>query len=237
MREPLIHVQDLTKVYGAGDAAVHALRGVSLEVARGEFIAIVGPSGSGKSTLMNIIGCMDRATSGRYVLNGQDVSLLDKNQLAAVRNREIGFVFQSYNLLPRFTALKNVMMPLLYSRQNHSTERERRRRALAALEAVGLTDRAHHRPNQLSGGQQQRVAIARALINQPSLILADEPTGNLDTKSGQEIMGILQDLSRKSATILMVTHEADIAAYAWRTIHVRDGVIEWDRLNGATDES
>jgi len=233
MNDLLIEAVDLTKVYGSGDAAVSALRGLSLVVRRGEFVAVMGPSGSGKSTLMNIIGCMDRATSGRYVLNGQDVSTLNKSQLAAVRNREIGFVFQSYNLLPRFTALKNVMMPLLYSRENHSTQQERERRALAALEAVGLRDRAHHRPNQLSGGQQQRVAIARALINQPSLILADEPTGNLDTKSGQEIMHILQDLNRKGATILMVTHEAGIAAHARRALHVRDGVIEWDRLNGA----
>ncbi|MGH2593128.1 MAG: ABC transporter ATP-binding protein [Anaerolineae bacterium] len=233
MDEALIIVQELTKVYGSGDVAVHALRGVSLEIARGEFVAIVGPSGSGKSTLMNIIGCMDRLTSGTYILNGQDVSRLSKNDLAAVRNREIGFVFQSYNLLPRYTALKNVMLPMLYVGGNHGGEREWERRAVAALEAVGLGDRLHHRPNQLSGGQQQRVAIARALINQPSLILADEPTGNLDTKSGEEITNILQDLNAKGATILMVTHEADIAQYARRTIRVRDGLIEPNQPNGA----
>jgi len=223
MSENLIEIQDLTKVYGSGEAAVHALRGVSLEVARGEFVAIVGPSGSGKSTLMNIIGCLDRPTSGQYVLNGRDVSGLSKNDVATVRNREIGFVFQSYNLLPRFSALKNVMLPMLYVGGNHGGEREWERRAVAALEAVGLGDRLRHRPNQLSGGQQQRVAIARALVNQPSLLLADEPTGNLDTQSGGEIIALLRDLHAGGATIVLVTHEPDIARQAQRVITVRDG--------------
>jgi len=228
MSENLIEIQDLTKVYGSGDVAVYALRGVSLEVARGEFVAIVGPSGSGKSTLMNIIGCLDRPTSGRYILNGRDVSGLSKNDVATVRNREIGFVFQSYNLLPRFSALKNVMLPMLYVDGNHGGEREWERRAVAALEAVGLGDRLHHRPNQLSGGQQQRVAIARALVNQPSLLLADEPTGNLDTQSGEEIIALLRDLHAGGATIVLVTHEPDIARQAQHVITVRDGRIVSD---------
>lgn len=230
MSEKLIQVEELTKVYGTGDATVHALRGISLQIQPGEFAAVMGPSGSGKSTLMNIIGCMDRPTAGTYVLNKHDVRKLNKNELAAVRNREIGFIFQSYNLLPRMTALKNVLMPLLYS-QDKLNDRERKARAIAVLESVGLADRMHHRPNELSGGQQQRVAIARALVNHPSLILADEPTGNLDTKSGEEIMDILQELHTNGATILLVTHEAHIAQYAHRTIRMRDGKIESDERN------
>ena len=238
MGEHLIVIQDLTKVYGSGDAAVHALRGVSLQMQHGEFAAIVGPSGSGKSTLMNIIGCMDRPTSGTYFLNDRDVSGLSKNDLAAVRNHQIGFIFQSYNLLPRYTAVKNVMMPLLYTGGNHGGEREWEQRAVAALQAVGLGDRLHHRPNQLSGGQQQRVAIARALINRPSLLLADEPTGNLDTQSGAEIVALLRDLHAGGATILLVTHEPDIARQAQRVITMRDGrIVSDERASDAAAES
>ena len=221
----LIEIGGMTKVYGLGAVAVHALRGVDLEVRPAEFVAIMGPSGSGKSTLMNILGCLDRPTAGRYVLDGENVSRLSKNALAGVRNRKIGFVFQSYNLLPRLTALKNVQLPLLYNGREHLTDAEMRRRAVAALEAVGLGDRLDHRPNELSGGQQQRVAIARALINNPSLILADEPTGNLDTQSSQEILALLHQLHDQGATIVMVTHEPDIAAHAERTIVLRDGRI------------
>jgi len=229
----LIDIHNLTKVYGTGQAAVHALRGVNLEVARGEFIAIMGPSGSGKSTLMNIIGCLDRPTEGIYILDGEDVSRLSKNDLARVRNRQIGFVFQSYNLLPRLTALKNVMLPLLYNCAEHLTEEQRRQRAVAALEAVGLGDRLHHRPNELSGGQQQRVAIARALVNRPAIILADEPTGNLDSKSGVEIMELLRQLHDQGVTVVMVTHDQHCAAYAQRIVHLLDGLIASDELNGA----
>ncbi len=229
----LIDIQNLTKVYGTGQAAVHALRGVNLEVARGEFIAIMGPSGSGKSTLMNIIGCLDRPTEGIYILDGEDVSRLSKNDLARVRNRQIGFVFQSYNLLPRLTALKNVMLPLLYNRAEHLTGEQRCQRAVAALEAVGLGDRLHHRPNELSGGQQQRVAIARALVNRPAIILADEPTGNLDSKSGVEIMELLNKLHDQGVTVVMVTHDQHCATYAQRIVHLLDGLIAADELNGA----
>ena len=226
MEQGLIEIRHLTKVYGKGEAAVHALRGVDVTVRPGEFVAIMGPSGSGKSTLMNILGCLDRPTTGTYVLDGEDVSRLSKNALAGVRNRKIGFIFQSYNLLPRLTALKNVQLPLLYDRQKPLGDAEMRRRAIAALEAVGLGDRLHHRPNELSGGQQQRVAIARALINNPSLILADEPTGNLDTRSSEEIMTLLHRLHDRGATIVMVTHEPDIAAHAERIIFLRDGKLE-----------
>jgi len=226
MEQGLIEIRHLTKVYGKGEAAVHALRGVDVTVRPGEFVAIMGPSGSGKSTLMNILGCLDRPTTGTYVLDGEDVSRLSKNALAGVRNRKIGFIFQSYNLLPRLTALKNVQLPLLYDRQKPLGDAEMRRRAIAALEAVGLGDRLHHRPNELSGGQQQRVAIARALIHNPSLILADEPTGNLDTRSSEEIMALLHRLHDRGATIVMVTHEPDIAAHAERIIFLRDGKLE-----------
>jgi len=232
MSERLIEIADVTKVYGAGDIAVHALCGVNLAVEKGEFVAIMGPSGSGKSTLMNILGCLDRPSSGAYVLSGEDVSGLSKDELASVRNRQIGFVFQSYNLLPRLSATKNVMLPLLYDRQGLSDE-VCHQQATEALESVGLGDRMHHRPNELSGGQQQRVAIARALINNPSIILADEPTGNLDTASGEEIMELLEELHDRGATILMVTHEQNIAEYAGRTIHLCDGLIVSDKQNGA----
>jgi putative ABC transport system ATP-binding protein len=240
MSELLIDIQGMTKVYGMGDGsaesgrgvAVHALRGVDFRVEPGEFVAIMGPSGSGKSTLMNILGCLDRPTDGSYVLDGEDVSRLSKTRLAGVRNRKIGFVFQSYNLLPRMTAVKNVMLPLLYNGQNYMSDSECRDRAVAALDAVGLADRVHHRPNEMSGGQQQRVAIARALANSPSIILADEPTGNLDTTSSLEILDLLHDLHDGGATIVMVTHEPGIAEHAERVIFLRDGLVVSDKLNG-----
>ena len=232
MTESLIEITDLSKVYGTGEIAVHALRGVSVAVEEGEFVAIMGPSGSGKSTLMNILGCLDRPTSGSYVLDGENVSRLSKNKLAGVRNRKIGFVFQSYNLLPRLTAAKNVMLPLLYNGHEPLSDRACYERAVAALESVGLGDRTHHRPNELSGGQQQRVAIARALVNNPSIILADEPTGNLDTQSSEEIMDLLHQLHDEGATIVMVTHEPGIADHAERVIYLLDGEIASDKLNG-----
>ena len=223
MNEHLIEVQDLTKVYGTGAATVHALDGINMTLEEGEFVAIMGPSGSGKSTLMNILGCLDRPTDGRYWLGGEDVSRLNRAQLADIRNRRIGFVFQSYNLLPRGTALKNVMLPLLYSRNDRHSASEREKRAREALEAVGLGDRAHHRPNEMSGGEQQRVAIARALVNDPLLVLADEPTGNLDTNSSQEIVDILHGLHERGRTIAMITHEPDLGKQAQRIVFLRDG--------------
>ena len=223
MADWVIEAENLTKVYKMGDVDVHALRGLSMKVADGEVIAIMGPSGSGKSTLMNIIGCLDQATSGKYILDGELVSNLKDDQLAAIRNRKVGFVFQSFNLLARQSALSNVELPMRYAGIN----RGRNARAQAALESVGLGDRIHHRPNELSGGQQQRVAIARALVNDPAIILADEPTGNLDTKSGDEIMNILLTLNKdRGTTLIIVTHDPDVAAMTQRVIHIRDGVVE-----------
>ena len=227
MHEHLIEVENLTKIYGSGEVAVIALDDVNLAIDEGEFVAIMGPSGSGKSTLMNILGCLDRPTQGRYWLGGEDVSKLNKTQLARIRNRKIGFVFQSYNLLPRTNALKNVMLPLLYNTNGPQRQSSTEREALAqrALEAVGLSDRAHHHPNELSGGQQQRVAIARALVNDPLIILADEPTGNLDTHSSEEIVTVLQELHQRGRTIVMITHESDLAARAQQVVHILDGRI------------
>ena len=220
----LIQTHRLTKTYGNGKIAVSALAGVDIEIERGEFVAIMGPSGSGKSTLMNILGCLDRPTAGAYLLDGQDVSRLNKDELAAVRNHKIGFVFQSFNLLPRATALQNVMMPMLYGQRKHAPH-EREEQARAALTAVNLADRANHQPNELSGGERQRVAIARALVGDPPLILADEPTGNLDSHSSEDIMAILHNLHRRQHTIVMVTHEPGLAACTGRIISVRDGQV------------
>jgi putative ABC transport system ATP-binding protein len=218
----VIEAENLAKVYKMGAVEVHALRGLSLKIARGEAIAIMGPSGSGKSTLMNIIGCLDRPTSGEYILDGERVSSMKDDQLASIRNRKVGFVFQSFNLLSRATALVNVELPMRYS----GITRGRRERAEKALQAVGLQDRIHHRPNELSGGQQQRVAIARALVNDPAIILADEPTGNLDSKSGEEIMRLLLSLNQeRGTTLIIVTHDPDVAAHTQRSIHIRDGVV------------
>ena len=219
----VIQAENLTKIYKMGSVEVHALNGLSLKIARGEIVSIMGPSGSGKSTLMNIIGCLDRPTSGEYILDGEPVARLSDDQLATIRNRKVGFVFQSFNLLSRATALANVELPLRYS----GVMQGRREKAREALESVGLADRIHHRPNELSGGQQQRVAIARALVNDPAIVLADEPTGNLDTKSGQEIMELLLKLNHEhGTTLIIVTHAADIAAHSQRIIRIRDGVVE-----------
>ena len=223
---PLIQIEDVSKVYQMGDVQVRALRGVSGRVSQGEFVAIMGASGSGKSTLMNIVGCLDRPSTGKYLLEGREVSHLSRDELAAIRNRTIGFVCQSFNLLSRTTALENVELPLVYA---GLSRRERHKRAAEALRRVGLGDRIEHHPNQLSGGQQQRVAIARALVGNPKLILGDEPTGNLDSQTSIEVMSLLQELGRSGMTILLVTHEADIARFASRVILLKDGVILVDR--------
>jgi len=223
--QTVISCTDITKAYVMGTQTVHALRGVSFDISRNEYVALMGPSGSGKSTMMNIVGCLDTPTSGEYILNGHDVKTLSDNELASVRNKEIGFVFQTFNLLPRSSALANVELPLVYAGVKTS---ERRERAEAVMEKVGLTDRMHHKPNELSGGQRQRVAIARALINNPSILLADEPTGNLDSKTGYEIMELFEDLYAQGNTIILVTHEEDIAEHARRVVRLRDGLLESD---------
>jgi putative ABC transport system ATP-binding protein len=217
---PVIEVRNLRKTYGSGDTAVHALRGLDLTVEKGEYIAIMGASGSGKSTLLNILGCLDVPTSGAYLLDGIDTGEFDEEQLSLLRNRKIGFVFQSFNLVPRTTALANVELPLVYAGVRRA---QRRERALAALDLVGLKERTHHRPNELSGGQQQRVAIARALVTSPAIVLADEPTGNLDTESSREVLGILDRLNASGRTVVLITHEDEVAAHAMRTVRVVDG--------------
>jgi putative ABC transport system ATP-binding protein len=226
--EPLITIKDIGRKYVIGSETIHALKSVSLTIKKGEFVALMGPSGSGKSTLMNILGCLDTPTKGEYILNGINVSHMTDNELAEVRNSEIGFVFQTFNLLPRNTALDNVALPLIYAGIN---KENRQGRAQKALENVGLGNRVDHKPNELSGGQRQRVAVARALINDPSIILADEPTGNLDTKTSIEIMGLMEDIHAKGNTIILVTHEEDIALHAHRIVRMRDGLIENDYAN------
>ena len=224
--QPLIHARDLRKTYHVGDQVVHALDGLDLDIRTNEYVALMGPSGSGKSTLMNMLGCLDSPTSGSYILNGQDVSRLADDALADIRNREIGFVFQTFNLLPRYTALENVALPMVYAGMGKA---ERLSRAQEVLDQVGLGDRMDHRPNELSGGQRQRVAVGRALVMRPSIILADEPTGNLDTATSQEVMELFGDIQKAGNTVILVTHEEDIAAYAHRTVRLRDGRVESDR--------
>lgn len=226
--EKIIHLESIVKHYKVGPSVVRALRTVTLDIFKGEYVAVMGASGSGKSTLMNIIGCLDTPTSGTYILNGKEVSSMSDNELAEIRNKEIGFVFQVFNLLPRNTALENVMLPLVYAGEKKHSRTEK---ALRMLEDVGLGDRVEHRPNELSGGQRQRVAIARALVNSPSLILADEPTGNLDSTISEEIMKLFAEIHRKGNTILMVTHEEDIARHAHRIIRLKDGIVETDIVN------
>ena len=226
----LIHIEDIGREYIIGTEKIQALKSVSLKIKKGEFVALMGPSGSGKSTLMNILGCLDTPSKGKYILNGINVSEMTENELAEVRNKEIGFVFQTFNLLPKSSALDNVALPLIYAGVNKKTRNDR---ALTALENVGLGNRIHHKPNELSGGQRQRVAVARALINTPSIILADEPTGNLDTKTSVEIMGLLENIHLNGNTIILVTHEEDIAQHAHRIVRMRDGLIEDDYINTA----
>ena len=230
--QTIIETQDLRKVYGSGDASVTALDGVSLKIQSGEFVAIMGPSGSGKSTLMHILGCLSRPTDGHYILDSQDVSNLDNKELAAIRNQKIGFVFQAYNLLPRTTALRNVMLPLIYNRVEHKTPEESETLAREMLAKVGLADRMDHQPQELSGGQQQRVAIARALVNHPVMIIADEPTGNLDSHSGADIINLMHEIHQQGATIVIVTHDPKIAAHTQRTIELRDGQLDKVTHNG-----
>jgi putative ABC transport system ATP-binding protein len=225
MAEAVIHLRDITKMYQMGAEEVHALRGITLDIKRNEYVAVMGPSGSGKSTLMNIIGCLDTPTSGVYELNDTNVSEMNDNQLARIRNKEIGFVFQTFNLLARSDVLHNVELPLIYGGVGST---DRRKQAMDAIEQVGLGDRYHHKPNELSGGQRQRVAIARALVTRPSILLADEPTGNLDSKTGEEIMGLFDILHKQGNTIIIVTHEEDIAAHAYRRVRVKDGHVERD---------
>lgn len=226
--QPLITIKDLGRKYVIGSETIHALKSVTLNINKGEFVALMGPSGSGKSTLMNLLGCLDTPTKGEYVLNGINVSEMSESELATVRNKEIGFVFQTFNLLPRSTAQDNVALPLIYAGVK---KKDRDVRSIQALENVGLGNRVHHKPNELSGGQRQRVAVARALINNPSIILADEPTGNLDSKTSSEIMGLIEEIHAKGNTIIIVTHEEDIAQHAHRIVRMRDGLIEEDYLN------
>lgn len=228
MPEPILHLDGIRKSYYLAKQELPVLKGISLNISKNEYVALMGPSGSGKSTLMNILGCLDSPTAGRYVLNGKDVSKMDDGELAEVRNKEIGFVFQQFNLLPRLTAAENVALPLIYA---GVSRKDRIQRAEAVLEKVKLQDRMHHKPNELSGGQCQRVAIARALINDPSIILADEPTGNLDSKTSYEIMDILGKIHSDGNTVIIVTHEEDISEYAHRVVRLKDGQIEWDKIN------
>jgi len=230
--KPIIDGSDLKKIYQMGDFEVRALDGTSIQVNEGEFVAIMGPSGSGKSTLMNVLGCLMSPTSGQYILDGEDVSVLDKVELAQIRNRKLGFIFQSYNLLARTPALQNVILPLYYDRESNLTAEEQEEKAIKILEAVGLADRIYHEPQELSGGQQQRVSIARALVNDPVMVMADEPTGNLDSKSGAEIMDLLVSLNKEGVTIVMVTHDPAIAKYTDRTIHLLDGKVAQVVKNG-----
>lgn len=228
MADNIIHLEDIRKSYFMGKNELEVLKGITLDIQRNEYVALMGPSGSGKSTLMNIVGCLDTASTGKYVLNGHDVSTMKDNDLATIRNKEIGFVFQQFNLLPRLTALENVALPLVYAGMGKKMRNEK---AMHVLHMVNLVDRSHHKPNELSGGQCQRVAIARALVNDPSLILADEPTGNLDTRTSYEIMGIFDNIYKNGNTIVLVTHEEDIANHARRVIRLRDGMVETDRIN------
>lgn len=238
---PIIQIHQITKTFTVGQEQVHALKGVDLVINKGEYVALMGPSGSGKSTLMNMLGCLDTPTSGTYILNGTDVSKMDDNELAEVRNKDIGFVFQTFNLMPRLTALGNVALPLVYAGKNKET---REQRAIEVLKHVKLEDRMNHKPNELSGGQRQRVAIARALVNNPAIILADEPTGNLDTKTSMEIMALFEEIHQQGNTVILITHEEDIAKFAYRVVRLRDGVVESDeqntnrsRVNAAADSS